>query len=158
MRSTSERLAALVLVVGVLAGCGGDTEDVEPVRATMPVTACPVTAEEVADAIGIDVDDPHAEVAGGGEICTFPLDTGGTVEVRIYDGYAEKGHAAFMRAFPDVEELEVQGRPSAWSASVGTLDVVDGDDSVQVQLFDAANAIREPRRVAIDLAERVLAR
>jgi hypothetical protein len=76
----------------------------------------------------------------------------------VYDGAAEQSHAAFLDAFEDAEELDVLGRTAAWAASVGTLDIVDDDDGIQIQVVEAMeDQIPDERQTAIDLAGVVLA-
>jgi hypothetical protein len=166
------RLLLLVLSATlVLAACGDDDDDDALDDAQDEVgdavdagngdgdgdgVDCPVSRTEVRAVVGVEVSGPRAEGAGSG--CSFEFAQGtGTVAVRVFRGTGEESHEAFLTAFDDAEELEVDGNDAAWAASVGTLDVVAGDDGFQVQIFEAmGDDIPDERAAAIALAELLL--
>lgn len=154
------RLALLVLSAALALGaCGDDDDDAtdgaDP-QASADGVECPVTRAEVSEIVGLDVEGPDAEGAGPG--CSFPFAGGtGTVAVRVFRGSGDASHEAFLAAFEDAKELEVGGNDAAWAVTVGTLDLVVGDDGVQVQIVEsAANDIPDERAAAIELAELLL--
>lgn len=157
----------------VLGGCGGgdDDDSASPTTGgTTDTTAAPdggggessdclLLESQVELTLDIDVDPPKPETAGGGVGCKFEFDGGtGELIIRIYQDGGAGVHDAFITTFDDAEELEVLGRQAAWSDMVGTLDIIDGDAAIQVQIVQVqGNAIADKKQAAIDLAGVVLA-
>jgi hypothetical protein len=136
---------------------GGDEVDDVPV--VEDTSECPILKSEIEAIVGFEVSELRPESGGGNIGCIVDFAEGtGSIAVRIYEDEGEAAHEAFMAAFEDAEELEVLGREAVWAPGVGVLDIIDGDDGIQIQVNEAMNDdIPDERQTAIDLAGIVLA-
>lgn len=176
-------LLALVLPILLLAACGGGDDDAPDADAASASSStesaeddtsaseasddagsdeCPLLASEVEAVTGFEVEGPTPEDAGNGVGCTFTYgdDDAASISVRVFFDSGQASHDGFTSTFEDeAEEVADLGDAAVWVASIGTVDVVDGDDGVQVQIVDAIEPkpIADPKQVAIDLARLVLA-
>jgi hypothetical protein len=134
----------------------GDDDEGEDDSAASGDASCALSTEQVEEVTGIEVDDPEANIAGNG--CDWSFNEGtGSVSVRLFEKFGKQSHEGFVEAFDDAEELEVDGNDAAWSESVGTLDIVVGDDGLQVQIVQAlGDDITDVKATCIELAQLVL--
>ena len=144
---------ALLLALGVVAGCG-DPSPTQPVVSPAPSiasagSACELVADMDALVGRTAVAAPSSYVVGSNERCLWVYTSDPSRYVALTVGEASS-HAATIQSFGDGEIVDGVGDEARWWSANRTLSVVIGDRSLQVdlQLDDAA----DPEALAVSIA------